>query len=93
MIRKAIDISQFIKGLLLCPQRELAAQECPSVKGQLPACLKNSTENAHQISPTLLKADVWGVVDMHYFDRELSPMTLVLKLDLDMVVTNLRAKN
>ena len=28
---------------------------------------------------------------MHYFD--LGPMTLVLKLDLDMVVTYLRAKN
>ena len=35
-------------------------QECPSVKGQPPACLKYSTENAHQISLTLLKVDAWG---------------------------------
>ena len=33
-----------------------------------------------------------GVVDMHYFDLDLGPMTLVLKLDLDMVVTYLHAK-
>ena len=30
---------------------------------------------------------------MHYFDFDLGPMTLVLKLDLDMVVTYLHAKN
>ena len=35
-------------------------QECPSVEGQPPICLKNSTENTHQISLTLLKVDVWG---------------------------------
>ena len=34
-----------------------------------------------------------GVVDRHYFDLDLGPMTLVLKLDLDMVVTYLHAKN
>ena len=34
-----------------------------------------------------------GVVDMHYFDLDLGPMTLVLKLDLDMVATYLHAKN
>ena len=30
---------------------------------------------------------------MHYFDFDLGPMTLVLKVDLDMVVTYLHAKN
>ena len=30
---------------------------------------------------------------MHYFDLELGPMTLILKLDLDMLVTYLHAKN
>ena len=30
---------------------------------------------------------------MHYFDLDLGPMTLVLKLDLDMVVTYLQTKN
>ena len=30
---------------------------------------------------------------MHYFDLDLGLMTLVLKLDLDMVVTYLHAKN
>ena len=34
-----------------------------------------------------------GVIDMHYFDLDLGPMTLVLKLDLDMVMTYLHAKN
>ena len=40
-------------------------------------------------------AKIWcvGVVDMHYFDLDLGPMTLVLKLDLDMVVTYLHANN
>ena len=33
-----------------------------------------------------------GVVDMHYFDLDLGPMTLVLKLDLDILVTYLHAK-
>ena len=32
------------------------------------------------------------VVDMHYFDLDLGPMTLVLKLDLDMVVTTCMLK-
>ena len=30
---------------------------------------------------------------MHYFDLDLGPMTLALKLDLDMVVTYSHAKN
>ena len=30
---------------------------------------------------------------MHYFDLNLGSMTLVLKLDLDMVVTYMHAKN
>ena len=34
-----------------------------------------------------------GVEDVHYFDLDIGPMTLVLKLDLDMVVTYLHAKN
>ena len=34
-----------------------------------------------------------GVIDMHYFDIDLCPMTLILKLDLDMVATHLHAKN
>ena len=42
-------------------------QECPSVE-------KLYTENAHQISLTLLKFCV-GVVDMHYFDHDLGPQT------------------
>ena len=66
----------------------LTVKECLSVEGQPPACLKNYTENEHQISLTLLK-----VVDMHYFDLDLGPMTLVLKFDLNMVVTYLHAKN
>ena len=42
---------------------------------QPPACLKNSTENAHQISLTLRKVNVWGVVDMHYFDLDFGTQT------------------
>ena len=37
--------------------------------------LKNSTENAHQISLTMLKVEVWGVVDMHYFGLDLGTQT------------------
>ena len=70
---------QWTRGL--CSSRE--RQECPSVESQTPTCLKNSTENVHQISLTLLKVEVWGVGDMHYFDLDLGPMTLELKLDLD----------
>ena len=33
------------------------------------------------------------VVDMHYFDLDFGPTTLVLKLNLDMVVTYLNVKN
>ena len=35
----------------------------------------------------LAKSLCVGVVDMHYFDLDLGPMTLVLKLDRDMVRT------
>ena len=55
--------------------------------------MKNSAENAHQISLTLPKVEVWGPVDMLHLDLELGPVTLVLKLDLDMVVTYLHAKH
>ena len=42
---------------------------------KLTARLKNSMENAHQISLTLIKVEVWGVVDMHYFDLDLGTQT------------------
>ena len=43
-------------------------------------------ENVHQISLTQFKVEVLGAVDVHYFDLDHGPMTLVLKLDLDMVL-------
>ena len=43
-----------------CKPRSHIIHECPSVEGQPPTCLKNSMEDAHQISPTLLKFYVWG---------------------------------
>ena len=81
------------KKKVVCSVRDQQKQECPSVEGQPPACLKNSMENVHQISLTLLKVEVWGVVNMHCFDLDLGPMTLILKLNLDMVVTYLHAKH
>ena len=63
--------------IVMMHKNHKVTQECPSVEGQPPACLKNSTENAHQISLSLIKVDLWGVVDMHYFDLDLGPMTFI----------------